>query len=61
MARRLANAREEMAHFGEFDYLIVNEDFATATDELHAILTASRLRTPLQRERHAGLLASLLK
>jgi len=61
IAKRLANAREEMAHFDEFDYLIVNEVFATAVDDMHAILTASRLRQPLQRQRHAGLLASLLK
>jgi len=59
--RRLANAREEMAHFGEFDYIIVNEVFATAVDDMHAILAASRLRQPQQRQRHAALLASLLE
>jgi len=61
MARRLANARDEMVHFDEFDYLIVNEDFATAAAELHAILTSSRLRQSRQRQRHAALLASLLE
>jgi len=60
IATRLANAREEMAHFDDFDYLIVNEVFETAVDDMHAILSASRLRQPLQRQRHAGLLASLL-
>jgi len=61
IARRLGNAREEMAHFGDFDYLIVNEVFASAVNDMHAILTASRLRQPLQRQRHDALLASLLE
>jgi len=60
IATRLANAREEMAHFDDFDYLIVNEVFDMAVNDMHAILTASRLRKPLQRQRHADLLASLL-
>ncbi len=58
--RRLAAAQEEMSHYGEFDYVIVNEDFATATDELAAIFTASRLRREAQVARHARLLTQLL-
>jgi len=61
IATRLANAREEMAHFDEFDYLIVNEVFDVAVGDMYAILTASRLRRPVQRQRHADLLASLLE
>jgi len=61
IARRLANAREEMAHFDEFDYIIVNEVFNTAVNDMYTILTASRLRQPLQRQRHADLLVSLLE
>ena len=60
MARRLAAAREEMSHYGEFDYVIVNEDFATAVDEICAVFTASRLRREAQAQRHAGLIAALL-
>jgi len=60
IARRLAAAREEMSHYGEFDYLIVNEDFDTAVDEMCAILGASRLRREAQVERHARLIATLL-
>ncbi len=60
IAQRLAAAREEMSHFDEFDFVVVNEDFATAVAEMCAILTASRLRRPLQQERHVGLVASLL-
>ncbi len=60
MARRLAAAREEMSHFDEFDYVIVNEDFDTAVDEMCAVFTASRLRREAQARRHGDLIAALL-
>jgi guanylate kinase len=60
IAQRLAAAREEMSHYGEFDYLIVNEVFDTAVVEMCAILQASRLRREAQAQRHAGLIATLL-
>ncbi|WP_147652590.1 guanylate kinase [Vulcaniibacterium gelatinicum] len=60
IARRLAAAREEMSHYDEFDYVIVNEVFERAVDEMCAIFTASRLRRPLQAQRHAGLITALL-
>jgi guanylate kinase len=58
--RRLAAAREEMSHYDEFDYVIVNEDFETAAAELQAVFLASRQRRAVQAERHAGLIAGLL-
>lgn len=57
---RLAAAREEMSHYGEFDYVIVNEHFDTAVGELCSIFTASRLRRDVQVARHARLISSLL-
>ena len=60
IAQRLAAAREEMSHYGEFDYLIVNEDFDTAVDEMCAIFTASRMRKDHQVARHAKLISTLL-
>lgn len=60
IARRLAAAREEMAHYAEFDYVIVNEVFETAVAEMCAIFQASRLRREVQAQRHAGLIARLL-
>ena len=60
IARRLAAAREEMSHYGEFDYVIVNEHFATAVDEMCAIFTASRLRREAQGARHGKLITTLL-
>ena len=60
IARRLAAAQEEMSHYAEFDYVIVNEDFAVATEDLASVITASRLRREAQVARHARLLTQLL-
>ncbi|AZR32285.1 guanylate kinase [Xanthomonas vasicola] len=60
MAQRLAAAREEMLHFEEFDYVIINETFDTAVSEMCVIFTASRLRRQAQQQRHAGLIQALL-
>ena len=60
IARRLAAAREEMSHYDEFDYVIVNEDFETAVGEMQAIFVASRQRRHVQQQRHAALIAALL-
>jgi guanylate kinase len=60
IAQRLAAAREEMSHYGEFDYVIVNEVFDTAVDEMCAIFTASRLRRERQVARHSRLITALL-
>ncbi|MGV8942002.1 MAG: guanylate kinase [Lysobacter sp.] len=60
IARRLAAAREEMSHYGEFDYVIVNDDFHVAVEEMCAIFTASRLRREAQVARHGKLITALL-
>ncbi|HEY5780866.1 MAG TPA: guanylate kinase [Lysobacter sp.] len=60
IAQRLAAAREEMSHYGEFDYVIVNEHFPVAVDEMCAIFTASRLRRDQQVARHSRLITALL-
>jgi guanylate kinase len=57
---RLANAQDEIRHCGEFDYVIINQDFATAVDDLAAIVRASRLRAAPQLARHGSLLDTLL-
>lgn len=60
IARRLAAARDEMRHVGEFDYVIINNDLQTALSDLLAVVRATRLKLPVQQERHASLFASLL-
>ena len=60
IAHRLDAAREEMRHCGEFDYVIMNQDFARAVDDLSVIVRAARLTASRQQVRHARALAQLL-
>ena len=60
IVRRLDAAREEMRHCGEFDYVIMNQDFARAVDDLSVIVRAARLAASRQQVRHAALIADLL-
>jgi guanylate kinase len=60
IARRLANARAEMAHWAEYDYLIVNASFEDALADLAAVVRARRLGRPGQGVRLGALLAELL-
>jgi guanylate kinase len=60
IAARMAQARDELSHHAEYDYLVVNDDFAVALGELRAIVTAERLREPRQARRHAAVLAAML-
>lgn len=60
ITRRLADSRTEISHAEEFDYIIVNDDFEGALEEMQAIVHAVRLRAPLQRVRHEALIAELL-
>ena len=53
IARRLANAREEIAHVSEFDYVIMNDDINRATQDLVSIVRAERLRLSRQLAHHA--------
>lgn len=58
--KRMSAAIDEMSHYPEADYLVVNDDFETALQELRAIFVAQRLRLPRQQTRQAALLGELL-
>ncbi len=60
IAQRLAAARDEMSHYGEFDYVIVNEEFGTAVNDMCSIFSACRLRREQQVARHQPLISALL-
>jgi len=49
--RRLQTAREEIAHWSEYDYLVVNDHLPDATQALRAIVRAARFRRPSQARR----------
>lgn len=57
---RLAEARTEMQHYHEFDYLVVNDTFAVALEELRSIVLAERCRVSNRAARHQALIESLL-
>jgi guanylate kinase len=60
IASRMQQARAEMAHYAEYDYVVVNKDFEQAMAELVAIFTARRLRRSDQEVRHKVLIHKLL-
>jgi guanylate kinase len=58
--RRMAAALDELSHYAEFDYLVINDEFATALDELRAIVIGQRQRRAAQLQRRRELLRALL-
>ena len=58
--RRLSKAREEMSHCSEYDYLVVNDAFDRAADDLAAIVRAERLRRPPQQHLLGPMINRLL-
>jgi guanylate kinase len=51
VAQRMAKAADEMSHWAEYDYVVVNSDIGTSLTSLKAILSAERLK----RDRQVGL------
>jgi guanylate kinase len=54
--RRLSEAREDLKHVHKADYVIINEDFSVALDDLSAVTRACQLTADRQISRHADLL-----
>ena len=51
IAGRMARARDEISHWGEYDYILINDDAEVCLGEIRSILYAERLR----RKRQLGL------
>ena len=60
IARRMRDAKNEMSHYAEYDYLVVNDDFSSALKELDAIICSLRLRQSIQADRLQSQLSALL-
>ncbi len=58
--QRMAAALAELSHYAEFDYLVINDEFTVALENLRAIIIAQRQRQAAQRERQRELLQALL-
>lgn len=60
IARRMRDAENEISHYVEFDYLIVNDDFEQALESLTAVILAKRHSLALQKQKQADLISELL-
>ncbi len=59
IARRLLAAGGEMAHASDCEYVIINQDFSIALQQLQQVVAAARLRYTAQSARHADLFMQL--
>lgn len=60
IARRMRDAKNEISHYNEFDYIIVNDVFEQAMQDLHCVIRAHRLMTRNQSQKQAFLINDLL-
>lgn len=58
--KRLAAARDEMSHVGEFDYVTINDKFEESLQDLAAIVRTQCLKCTTQLTRHAALIKGLV-
>lgn len=59
--RRMRDAVSETRHYDEFDYLVVNDDFDTALQDISTIIHSQRFSIEQQSSRHQALLETLIK
>ena len=59
IARRLAAAREDIGHVEEFDYVIINDIFETALQDLISVIRAQRLTASRQLSAHADMIGKM--
>ena len=58
--RRMKDAIAEMSHYGEFDYLIVNDVFSKALSDLQSVVISSRMKVFNQSRTHSALIEALI-
>ncbi|PIP80436.1 MAG: guanylate kinase [Gammaproteobacteria bacterium CG22_combo_CG10-13_8_21_14_all_40_8] len=61
IAKRMQAANEEMIHYPEYQYLIINDCFNTALDELESLVISHRLTLETQQTNHSDLLNALIQ
>jgi len=60
IARRMQDAVSEMIHYDEFDYIVINDDFDRAVQDLRSIFLSRRLEAAAQSRRHRDLIRQLI-
>mgnify|MGYP001311823460 CR=1 FL=1 len=58
---RMQAARNEMAHYSEADFIVLNDEFETALHDLQSIVRAHRLSQKIQSRELTGVIADLLR
>ncbi|WP_419605401.1 guanylate kinase [Thiolapillus sp.] len=58
--RRMRDAKKELSHYAEYDYLVVNDRFEDALDDLACIVRSESLRLERNASRHAVALQEML-
>ena len=58
---RMQAARDEMAHYSEADFIVLNDEFETALHDLQSIVRAHRLSQKIQSRELTGVIADLLR
>src|SRR5699024_854003 len=58
--QRIAGAQAEIAHYNEYDYLVVNDEFEASVNDLAAIIHANRLKSSAQQKTQLETLQNLL-
>jgi len=59
--RRMRDAQAELSHYGEYDYLVINDQFDLALQQLGEVVDAERLRRERQQVRYADVLEAMLQ
>ena len=59
MARRLAAARDEISHVAEFNYVVINDVFDVALQDIISIVRAQRLQAATQLARHSDMIGRM--
>ena len=60
ITKRMAQATDDMAHYVEYDYIVINDDFHQALKDLQAIVFSGRLHQKRQSQEKTSLLKELL-
>ena len=61
IAGRMAEAVDEMRHYHQADFIIINDDFDTALSDLQAVIQAPTACRSQQQRQYKGLLAALIE
>ena len=60
IAERMSKAMDEISHYNEYDYVIVNDNFEQALADLQSILRAEKLTLGYQDSQNCALIQELL-